>query len=200
MAGLDCNPNRFYVYVHRRKSDMRVFYVGKGSGGRAFDKGKRNAYWHNIVNKHGYKVEFTHKEINEQKAFDLERALIARYREKGIKLCNATDGGEGASGAKRSMATRRRLSEIRKNAPNPMQGKKHRKETLKKMREIKIGKFAGTKHPRCSVTIDQVISVKMLRRTTAKTCREISQFLDISYHVVRNIVYEKSWRDVNENT
>lgn len=28
------NNNRFYVYVHRRKTDNSIFYVGKGTGYR----------------------------------------------------------------------------------------------------------------------------------------------------------------------
>jgi len=48
---------KFYVYVHIKESDNTVFYVGKGSGGRAWDFYGRNVYWKNVKNKHGVRVE-----------------------------------------------------------------------------------------------------------------------------------------------
>ena len=100
----------FYIYVHLRKTDDTVFYVGKGTRYRLTDKGGRNQHWHNTVNKHGFiaiKVMFglTCSEANEQ-----ERELIKKFRDQGVKLCNKTDGGEGALGLKHSEETKRKLS------------------------------------------------------------------------------------------
>lgn len=100
MAGLDCNPNRFYVYVHRRKSDMRVFYVGKGSGKRMASACGRSVYWSRVVNKHGFFTEIVQSSMAEKDAFTLERILISCYGKDS--LCNQCDGGEGAAGVKKS--------------------------------------------------------------------------------------------------
>lgn len=89
---------KFYVYTHIRKSDGRVFYVGKGHGRRAWSKSRQNPYWHNIVNKHGFTVEIVMWFDSEECAFSLEKALIKYYGREN--LCNLTDGGEGISGYK----------------------------------------------------------------------------------------------------
>src|SRR5574340_1057673 len=47
---------QFYTYVHLRKTDGKVFYVGKGQGSRAFFMHNRNAHWGRVVAKHGIEV------------------------------------------------------------------------------------------------------------------------------------------------
>lgn len=115
----DSTPKQFYVYVHRRASDGRVFYVGKGTGRRAWALNGRNKHWHNIVAKHGCSVEIAQYGMQEWWAFELERDLISSYGRES--LCNLTDGGDGASGAKRSIEVRKRMSDF-----NPMKNPIHR--------------------------------------------------------------------------
>lgn len=119
----------FYTYIHHKADTGEIFYVGKGKGNRAFTSVGRNNFWHNVVNNHGFVVEIVDYFESEKIAFIHERALIAHFRSLGVRLCNATDGGEGPSGAKRSDDTRRKMSES-------MTGLKHRqfsKETREKM-------------------------------------------------------------------
>ena len=51
----------FYVYIHRRADDGRVFYVGKGTKRRAWQKHKRSKFWQNVATKHGFTVEITRR-------------------------------------------------------------------------------------------------------------------------------------------
>lgn len=92
--------NRFYVYVHRRLDTGEVFYVGKGSGRRAWSSYKRNNWWINVVNKAGFSVEIISDCLNENEAFTLEKELVLSFKNLGVTLTNLTDGGEGASGYK----------------------------------------------------------------------------------------------------
>ena len=46
----------FYTYIHTKNTTGEVFYVGKGKQDRFICTHNRNKFWHNIVNKHGYKV------------------------------------------------------------------------------------------------------------------------------------------------
>lgn len=92
--------NKYYVYIHRRLSDDKPFYVGKGSGNRAWDvKGKsRNDYWHRVANKHGFYVDLVFENLTEEEAFDCEVNTILELKYFGYPLTNLSSGGEGNSG------------------------------------------------------------------------------------------------------
>jgi hypothetical protein len=85
------------------------FYVGKGKDHRAWSK-TRSVYWHRIVKKHGLVVEILANWGNEQDAFDHEKFIISCFKDMGYKLCNLTDGGEGASGNVLNEEARRKIS------------------------------------------------------------------------------------------
>lgn len=102
---------KFFVYLHRRATDNRVFYVGKGCRYRHKSKWNRSQHWHNIVNKHGYTIEIVQNGLTEKEAFTLEIELIAKYKEHG--LCNRTAGGEGASGVIVSEETKAKFRVLR---------------------------------------------------------------------------------------
>lgn len=101
----------FFVYLHRRASNGKVFYVGKGTRYRHKSKWNRTQHWHNIVNKHGYTVEIVQHGMQEWWAFELEKDLILKYKDHG--LCNRTDGGEGASGCVASKETKAKFKQQR---------------------------------------------------------------------------------------
>ena len=88
--------NRFCVYIHSRKSDGKVFYVGKGLAKRSRNTITRSAYWKRIVAKHGLVVSILKHSMPEQEAFELESFLISEIGREN--LCNMTDGGEGLAG------------------------------------------------------------------------------------------------------
>lgn len=98
----DYDPQNFYVYVHRRKTDNKVFYVGKGNDRRGWQKTGRNKLWHTIANKHGVICEIVKDNLDENLSFDLEKELISFYGRLDLRtgcLANFTDGGEGRSGS-----------------------------------------------------------------------------------------------------
>jgi hypothetical protein len=128
------SPDRkFYVYAHYRESDGRIFYVGKGCGKRAHSSQGRSEYWHRISAKHRRSVKKLRDCLPEACAFSLEKALIAIHKEN---LCNATDGGEGATGLKRTTEWRSAMSIRVSGENNPMFG---RREPLSEEHKAKIG-------------------------------------------------------------
>lgn len=168
----------FYVYIHCRASDGRVFYVGKGSGQRAYVSQGRNRYWLNIVKKHGFAVSIIQDGMQEWWAHELECELIALYGRE--TLCNLTDGGEGISGLKRtfsdahkakisakltgrkySIEMRQKMSERRKGKPLPKmfqenarlanKGRPMSQQQKENMSRVHLGKIISESHKQCIV-------------------------------------------------
>lgn len=69
----------FYVYLHRKKTTMEVFYVGKGTGNRAWTRHGRSLFWKRVVEKHDFTVEIVIAGLQEWFAFEYEKDLIAYY-------------------------------------------------------------------------------------------------------------------------
>ena len=82
IRGLDqtCKPGRFYVYVHRGP-DGNVFYVGKGTGNRAWSKDRPTEHRRYVERVCGekYDVEIVRKDISEEDALTLEDILMQRH-------------------------------------------------------------------------------------------------------------------------
>lgn len=91
-------PPGFYVYLHIRQSDGRVFYVGKGKNGRAWKFLDRSDFWENVRDKHGVSVEVLKSGLSECCAYTLEKIAIARLGAQGHPLVNLSFGGEGSKG------------------------------------------------------------------------------------------------------
>ena len=122
---------KYYVYVHRRASDGRPFYVGKGCGRRAFVKYGRGPYWQNIVRKHGYSVVIVKDGMSEVCASSLEKALI--YVIGLQNLCNVSPGGDGMRGFVFSAET---LEKMRLAKLGVKQSESHAQQS----RAAKVGK------------------------------------------------------------
>lgn len=128
------------VYLHRRLDNKEVFYVGIGKEEkRAYSNKQRTKYWYNVVNKYGYIVEITHRDIIWEEACVIEMYLISYYGRKDLELgqlVNMTDGGEGAYGRKMTEKTKQAFHSLearRKAVANIDYSKIHTKETRIKM-------------------------------------------------------------------
>lgn len=105
------DPDRFYVYAHYTKDEGVLFYIGKGSGSRAWSTSNRNQKWRAIVSKHGIDVEILMCGLLESEAFRLEEKLTSKI---GIQnLAVFTLGGGGTSGYEHTEAARKKMSSLR---------------------------------------------------------------------------------------
>lgn len=150
---------QFYTYLHQKSDSKEVFYIGKGKGNRAFSDNRRNAYWHNIVNKHGFNGEILAYWDSEEEALSHEKLLISCFKDMGYRLANLTDGGEGSSGLKQSKETKAKRSAALKGRKRPIEqmvnawktntGRLPTEATRIKLSLTKKGKvstFKGKKH------------------------------------------------------
>lgn len=116
-----------YVYRHIRLDTGTPFYVGKGSGTRAWCN-NRNRYWKNIVKLTNYKIEIITNNLDDSSAFNLEAKLIKLYRSFGYCEANLADGGLGGNSGKTRIKT---LEECRKISLAKQGGKHHFAKAVK---------------------------------------------------------------------
>lgn len=122
-----------YTYAHVRNDTGQVFYIGKGSGRRAWSRQGRSQYWHRVVDKHGYTVQMLAPWATETEALQHEILLIECMRDLGMPLCNATLGGEGANGLVHSIETKQRIAQAQR-------GRSKSAETRAKLSAAHIGR------------------------------------------------------------
>jgi hypothetical protein len=168
--------NKYYIYLHIKLDTGEPFYIGKGSGRRAYQKRSRSEFWHNIVTKHGYDIILLEEELTNEEANQVEIYWIKRIgrRDLGLgPLVNLTDGGEGIIGQIVSNETKLKMSnahigikktdEHKKNISKGRTGikfsNKHKlnmsitnkgkpksEETKKKMSDSQKGKIKSEEH------------------------------------------------------
>lgn len=106
----------YYVYMHINTDPMRgdlgCRYIGKGKGKRAWDIG-RNYLWDEVFTGNPPEICFVIEDVDEETAFEIERWLILSARAAGVKLCNLSDGYDGAcvSGFRLRPETKMKMAE-----------------------------------------------------------------------------------------
>ena len=122
--------NKFYVYGYFRE-DGTPYYIGKGTGKRAWEKHHRG-----LLPKDASRIKLLLVDLTEQEAFEGEMDLISLLGRKDNGtgcLRNMTDGGEGGpQGRILSKESRAKLSAA-------MKGRKHSEEARSKMSLLKKG-------------------------------------------------------------
>jgi hypothetical protein len=84
-----------YIYFHYKANTDEVFYVGMGTGRRAWRKINRTKHWHRVVNKYGVDVRIIHDNLSVTEAEILEVKYISEFKriKDGGTLVNVKHGG-----------------------------------------------------------------------------------------------------------
>ena len=74
----------FYVYIHTRLDSGAVFYVGKGSRYRAYDKSGRNKFWNRIARKTEWVASIVQQDMCEEDALVMVFSIPLRMLPVGF--------------------------------------------------------------------------------------------------------------------
>jgi hypothetical protein len=172
--------NELYAYVHRRASDNKVFYVGKGKGNRC-SVAHRNPHWRNVAKKHGWVVQIVDAGLTEAEAWELECALIDLCGRE--TLTNKTDGGEGQ--ANPSQETRDKISrgnkgkvlsvEARAKISEKHKGKPKSEEAKARMSLAAMGNKKGLGKVKSAELRQKLSEVRMGMKFSAEHRKSLSE-------------------------
>ena len=131
-------PTGFYVYAYLRQ-DNTPYYIGKGLGKRAWNKGKGEVYPPVDLSK----IIIVESNLSNIGALAIERRLINWYGRKDINtgiLRNKSDGGDGATGVKQTEEHKKKISTANTGRRHPLFGTHCSEETKQKMRDKMTGR------------------------------------------------------------
>lgn len=149
---------RYCLYLHFSKTTGKVFYVGIGLLRRPFEKTKRSQFWNNVAKSEGFIAKIKYENLDWNEACYWEKFYISIYGRRDLGtgiLVNMTSGGDGSVGHIGYWRNRKRpevknwlKSNYRPNyKDNPMPdrirekirksltGKKHKPESINKMKQ-----------------------------------------------------------------
>lgn len=120
----------FYTYRYIDPRTNKPFYIGKGTGSRAYDSHDYNKQVSGRIRKLkelGFKhIILLNECVDEKEAFDEEIRLIKQYGRKDLghgPLLNHTNGGDGVAGRIWTEEQRQRRSKQYSGSGNPMFGR-----------------------------------------------------------------------------
>lgn len=177
----------FYTYVWSDANGV-PFYVGKGSGNRAYSTSQRSDGFKRVHKAGGCTVEIVDWFIHEAQAHALETELIARYgrRDRGGLLVNKTDGGDGFAGLIRTPEHNAKIGaahlgkkhapmsdEARANIGAAARGKKRSALTRERMSAAQRGRKKSS--AQCAKNSE-------INRRSGPRARNSSGFKGVSFH------------------
>ena len=148
--------NQYYIYSYLRE-DHSPYYIGKGSGRRAYTKGPKEVK----PPRDKSRVRILKADLTEEEAFLLEKLYILMFGRMDLGtgiLINKSDGGDGASGAIKSAETREKLrqanlgkkkpKEVGEKISKALTGRKLSEEMKAKLRAGHKGRTCTEEHKR----------------------------------------------------
>lgn len=163
----------FYTYAYLRL-DKTPYYIGKGTGSRAYNKG------HTVRRPEDLgRILILKRNLTEEEAFTHEKYMIYVFGRKDIGtgiLRNKTDGGEGRPGSTPSSDTRLKVSKAKMGERNPFYGKKHTLESRLGMSQNSKGdRNPNYGKPKSPEVREKIAASNRGQKRSPETCKKLSE-------------------------
>lgn len=161
------DDRRYYVYANYTEDSEYPFYIGKGSGHRAWTSSKRSEEWCERA-KDGFYTKLIQFNMMEPCAYTLEKIMIAIARKSlpDGSLVNVLDGGSGVPGLSHTDASREARRQKMSGPNNRLYGKKMPQHIIDAARKANTGRkrpdelksrqsklMSGKNHPQLDLRI-----------------------------------------------
>lgn len=195
------------VYIHKRKDNGKVFYVGIGSITRPHTR-RKNKMWKGIVSKYGYEVEVLYFGLCWDEACIIERALICHLGRRDLgkgQLVNMTDGGEGNQNIiytpewiekqRKASSNRTHSEESRKKIGDSLKNKKFSRDRKLNISKSKRGKRLGSENHSSILTEEEVLQIRELAKSNISLL-QISKRFNCGWTTIKRIVSRQNWKHI----
>lgn len=170
---------QYYTYAYLRE-DRTPYYIGKGSGNRAYRRTKKCIK----PPKDKSRIIFLKQNLDEEEAFKHEKYMIAVFGRKDLGtgiLYNRSDGGEGLKNP--SEETKKKMSDKHKGKNHYNYGKSLTEEHKTKLSDAQ----KGENHYNYGKNLSE------------KTKKRISKSLEKYHYIIYSIIEDKIYETTNLN-
>jgi len=191
-----------FIYAFKLKDSQEYRYIGKTinlkhryiAHKNSSERGENLPIYRWIRSKGLSNIEMiVLEESEDQKLQDLEKLWITKIKDRGDRLLNLTDGGEGTLGYRHTEMQKKEWSDKRKGSitgdknPNygkfgpdhPSYGRKFSEETKQKLSEQKLGK----NNPNYGKKIPEQTRVKMSLAQKGRPRPRSARSAHVRYHI-----------------
>lgn len=189
---------RYYVYVWLIKETQEVFYVGKGTGKRYLTKKRQeNQVFSEMAENQECEPKIIKNHLTEKEAFDLEKEVIASYREKGHNLINILDGGHKPPNLKGIPKTEEWKEKVRESNRKFLEN--HSEERIRRSENLKsyLKTEDGRKFLEKSLEARQTDDFRKEQSIRSRRANNTPEYIEKQSRIVKDMWKSEGYRNAH---